>query len=463
VQLHPPNHAPPAPGVTLYEEAHERGGAVRAHYEQVLTELGRFDLPDACARVDAHLATRGVGFGGGSQGFTVDAVPRILGAGEWEELAAGLEQRVRALNAFVRDAYGEREAVAAGVVPAAVIDGASYFEHPLAGRLPEGTPIVIAGLDVVRDTTGEFLVLEDNTRTPSGLAYAVAAREALDLCLALPGRRRAVSSDPLGRALAAAGPEGGHAVLVTDGPRNSAWYEHEALARRLGLPLVLPADLDPRADGLYVREGGGTRRVDVVYRRTDEDRLVGDDGRPTVIGAALLEPWLRGQVVLANAFGAGVADDKLTHAYVEDLVRFYLGEEPRLRSVHTYDPSRPEVLEEVLDRFEEMVVKPRAESGGNGIVVCPHAEPADVERARAAVVADPGAFVVQDVVWFSRHPTVVGDRLEPRHVDLRAFVVTTGDEAVAVPGGLTRVALDAGALVVNSSQDGGAKDTWVLE
>jgi uncharacterized circularly permuted ATP-grasp superfamily protein len=216
------------------------------------------------------------------------------------------------------------------------------------------------------------------------------------------------------------------------------------------------------ADGLYARIGGRLRRVDVVYRRTNEDRLIGADGRPTEVGSLLHEPWRRGQVGLVNAFGSGVADDKLAHAYVEDMIRFYLGQEPLVPSVHTYDLSRPEVVEDVLTRVDELVIKPRDGSGGHGVLVGPHAQEGDRAAMAAAVRDRPEEYVAQEVVRLSRHPTVIDGRLQPRHVDLRAFVFLAGDHAAALPGGLTRVALGAGALVVNSSQDGGAKDTWVL-
>jgi uncharacterized circularly permuted ATP-grasp superfamily protein len=257
------------------------------------------------------------------------------------------------------------------------------------------------------------------------------------------------------RAIAAAGDS---PAVLTDGPSNSAFFEHRAVARALGAPLVTIADLDVRADGVYC-DG---RRIDVVYRRTDADTLTGEDGSPAAVGEAPAEPWLDGRVTLLNAFGAGIADDKLVHAYVEDMVRFYLGEEPLLASVPTHDPGEPDVRADTLERLDELVVKPRAESGGVGVVIGTHASEADRDRAAADLRADPAAHVVQDTVWLSRHPTVVGGALEPRRIDLRAFVVCAGGEVRAIPGGLTRYALERDALVVNSSQGGGAKDTWIV-
>jgi carboxylate-amine ligase len=251
-------------------------------------------------------------------------------------------------------------------------------------------------------------------------------------------------------------------AVLTDGPANTAWWEHRTIADRLGLALVGIPDLVVADDGLYAKVDGRSRRLDVVYRRTSEDRLRGPDGRPTAVGRALEEPWLRGQVGLVNAFGAGVADDKLAHAYVPDMIRFYLGQEPLLPSVRTYDLAVPEILEDVLSRIDELVVKPREGSGGDGVVIGPHAEEADTVATAEAVRRRPEGYVAQELVALSRHPTLVDGRLEPRHVDLRAFVFLAGERATALPGGLTRVALEAGALVVNSSQNGGAKDTWVL-
>jgi len=454
-----------------YDEALEPDGAPRPHYAGLLEVLRERDLARLDADVAALLAARDVTFGGAATSlpFSVDPVPRVITAAEWAVLEAGMVQRVNALNEFVTDVYGERRIVEAGVVPRRVVEGASYHVPLLSEAAPLRTgPVTVAGLDVVRDVDGSFLILEDNVRTPSGLAYATAARDVLDALLPAPPSRRFLDPafDLLGDALRAAAPEGRTdpcIVLLSDGPANSAWYEHRAIARRLGIPLVGVSDLQPRATGLFVRDGGATRRVDVVYRRTDEDRLHDESGRLTPVGAVLLEPCLRGQVRCVNSFRTGVADDKLTHAYVEDMIRFYLGEEPLVRSVPTYDlDADAGRREELLDRIDELVVKPRAASGGHGILIGPHARAQDCTRMADAVRRDPGAVVAQETIWLSRHPTVVDGRLEPRHIDLRAFVLSIGKRVMAVPGGLTRVARDPGALVVNSSQNGGGKDTWVL-
>jgi uncharacterized circularly permuted ATP-grasp superfamily protein len=470
--------APPSPcsypvDGASFDEAFESEGVPRPHYTALMVELERVDLHELDLAVAADLFSRGATFRtaeGGDDRFPMDPVPRILTADEWELLEAGLAQRVRALNAFLADAYGERRIVAAGVVPQRVIDGADGRE-PLMDHVPvpHDAYAGMAGLDVVRRPDGEFVVLEDNVRTPSGLAYMEAARDVLDERLPITAHMTKHSIAPLydmlGTALRAAAPEGvdePSVVVLSDGPANSAWFEHETIAHRLDVPLVGLADLEPRAGRLYARVGPRLRQVDVLYRRTDEDRLCDDHDRPTPLAEALLEPLRRGTLVCFNAFGTGLADDKLVHAYVEQMVRFYLGEEPLIDSVPTYDLGEPDVLADALDRLDDLVVKPRTGFGGHGVVIVPHARREDRDRVERAIRAAPTRFIAQETISLSVHPTVCADRLEPRHVDLRPFVLTSGDDVHVIPGGLTRVAFDAGALVVNSSQNGGGKDTWVL-
>ncbi len=443
-----------------YDEAIAADGRARPAYEQVLSELAGADLATLAARVDRATRERGLDFRGpdGTGAVHVDACPRLVEASEWARLAAGLAQRARALNEFIADVYSERRIVAEGVVPARVIESADHYEPALAGAGLAESAAPVVGFDLVRGADGRLVVLEDNVRTPSGLSYAIAVREALDETLALepPGARLdpAASLDVLGAVL---GQGQGPAVLLSDGPRNAAWYEHRELARRLELGIVTPDRLELDGGRLLARVDGGEVEVATVYRRTDEDRLVDDRGEPTWVGRLLGEPLRAGRLRVVNGFGAGVADDKLVHAYVERMINFYLGEEPRLESVHTYDLSLEGVRDEALARLDQLVVKPRAGLGGEGIVICAHAEPSDRERIAAEIRARPTEFIVQETIELSSHPTVCGARFEPRHVDLRAFVV--GGELVAA---LTRVALDRGALIVNSSQNGGLKDTWAL-
>ena len=444
------------PGV--HDEAFAADGEPRPHYAPVLAALAERDPAGEADRVRRAVGATGCRFG--ATPFRVDPVPRVLTHAEWAPLAAGLEQRVRALDAFLDDVYGARRIVAEGVLPERVLQGAEHLEPELA-ELP-GPPVrvAIAGLDVIRDADGQFVVLEDNLRTPSGLAYLSAARAAVggtepDGVEPAPRPVAGPVVELLGRALRAGGER---PVIVTDGRGNSAYWEHAWLAERLGVPLVELRDLDH--DGPRLLAGG--RPVDVVYRRTDEDRLRDERGALTRVGRVLLEPLRAGTLACANALGNGVADDKLVHAYVEQMVRFYCGEEPLVRSVETFDLGDPAAREQVLDRLDEVVVKPRAGHGGVGVFVGPHATADDRDRVAALVRAEPTAFIAQDCVRFSVHPTVVDGALAPRHVDLRAFVVFDGEHAEAVPGGLSRVAFAEGELVVNSSQGGGAKDTWVL-
>lgn len=468
-----------------YEEGIAGGSNATAHDRKVWESIGGRSLKELSEAVARGCSRRGVSFKsaeGSAQAFRIDPIPRVIDAREWSELSAGVAQRVHALELFVRDVYSERQIVAAGIVPAAGLDSAVHYEPELIGMGDRiASWITVAGLDVVRDSDGSFKVLEDNLRTPSGIAYAVATREVLGEHLPPPAELHVRSLDTafktLGEGLRAAAPgsavagededqDGPTVVLLSDGQLNSAFYEHATIAAYLGLPLVLLDQLSVRGDRLYARLPGGERAVDVVYRRTDEDRLRDDRGEPTPIARLLLEPILAGTLACVNAFGTGIADDKLMHAYVEQMVRFYLREEPILRSVPTYDPTQPGVLEMVLERIGELVVKPRTGHGGHGVVIGPHAKQEDLDRTAAALARAPELFIAQETVMLSRHPTVVTDDggLELRHVDLRPFAISGGDSGGihVLPGGLTRVAFERGALVVNSSQNGGSKDTWVL-
>jgi uncharacterized circularly permuted ATP-grasp superfamily protein len=444
-------------------------------FGRLLATLEEVDLRALSRSLSDDLRERRVTFGaddgGNVEAFVVDPVPRVIERDEWAALAGGLAQRAEALEQFVADVYGERRIVAAGRVPWSAIESAEFFEPRMAQLPPaSGRWIPIAGLDVVRDGDGPFVVLEDNVRTPSGIAYAVAARDALSGHLTVPDGMRVRSLEPayewLGEALrAAAPPEAGEqpsVVVLTDGPSNSAYYEHGAIARRLGLALVRPEDLRVRSERLFAHTDDGIVPVDVLYRRTNEDRLFDAAGALTRLADILLGPLEARTLACVNAFGTGVADDKLIHSYVEEMVRFYLDEEPLLASVPTHDLSQPGVLAMALERIGELVVKPRSGHGGIGVVVGPRADPQTLARVSRELTAAPDQFIVQETVHLSRQPTVCGDELEPRHVDLRPFTFAIGDRVEVFPGGLTRVALERGSLVVNSSQRGGAKDTWVL-
>jgi len=448
-----------------FDEDRDPSGDPRHGYAAGLRALEEVDLGGLCRGVRERLERIGVSFG--ADPFVVDPVPRLITSEEWDPLAAGLAQRARALNSFLLDAYGERRIVREGVISDETIEQAEGYEPDVMGRLPQrGSPAGVIGFDVVRDPSGEFLVLEDNLRTPSGFAYAVAARRALTDALpeGFPTPRPVdpVAYELLGGALRAAAPEGCEdpfVVLLTDGPDNVAYYEHRQAAGNAGATLVTLPDLLRDGDGLVVRRpGGGTRRVDVVYRRTGDDRVRNRRGGLTAIADVLLEPWLSGDIGVVNAFGNGVADDKFVHGCVEDFIRFYLGEEPLARSVPTLTVDRVPTIAEL----RELVVKPRHGLGGDGVVIGAHAETADLKRLIGELEEHPERYVMQPIIALSRHPTVIDGRLEPRHVDLRVFAFC-GEDVALIPGGLTRVALNPGALVVNSSQKGGGKDTWVVD
>ncbi len=466
--------APEAP----FDETQSAEPTARTAYGRVLAGLDVTDLRALRADVAARLDAAGVRFGGeAGWPFTVDPVPRIIGATEWDRLAAGLEQRVRALDAFVRDAYGRRHAVAEGIVTDADIEGTEGYEVLLQGAWPAHAPALgVSGLDIIRDTDGSMLVLEDNLRTPSGMSYAIAARRAVVDALTAAG----VTPPPirdiaepfvelLGAALRRVAPAGvaePRAVVLTDGAASVAYYEHAWLAGRLGVPLVTLAELEPGpGGGLRRRDADGrAHAVHAVYRRTDSDLVHRADGRSlTPVAAALIQPWVDGQLGLVNGFGTGVGDDKLTHARAEQLIGLYLGEEPLLRSVPALKLSEPESLDRLLDDPRAHVVKARYGEGGKGVTVCRDAPSDELAALLADVRADPAHYIAQRIVALSTHPTITADgALEPRHVDLRPFVFATPDGPRTAPGGLTRVALRRGSLMVNSSQQGGAKDTWVL-
>jgi uncharacterized circularly permuted ATP-grasp superfamily protein len=402
-----------------------------------------------------------------------DIVPRIFSAREWARVSAGLEQRVRAINAFIDDVYGERRILADGVLPADIVLGNPQFCIPVAGaRPPHGIYSHICGIDIVRTGADEFWVLEDNARTPSGVSYMLENREAmLRLCPELFDRFPVAPIDSypelLRETLVACAPP--HAanprcVLLTPGHFNSAFYEHSFLADNMGIELVEGRDLEVDDDRVWMRTTEGRVQVDVIYRRIDDEFLDPLVFNPaSVLGVpGLLAAYIAGNVTIANAPGAGIADDKAIYSYMPEIVRYYTGEEPRLPNVETWRCREPASLSYVLEHLAELVVKLVDGSGGYGMLVGPTSTKAEIEQFRAALVAEPHRYIAQPTLALSTVPTMTALGLAPRHVDFRPFVLSREDKVVTVPGGLTRVALREGSLVVNSSQGGGTKDSFIL-
>lgn len=463
----PSAYAPDDRTAGAWDEALKPDGTPRASHAETIAAISRIGVDRAATDVAAEIDRAGLTFGDDAgTPFHVDPVPRMIDADEWNLLARGLTQRARALDAFVADAHGPREAVREGAIPASVLDDSPFVEPALHNLpSPPRVRVAVAGLDVVRDGEGHLRVLEDNCRTPSGLAFLLASREAVDRVLGVPGDVLDVVGTvgpALRRALLSTTPEGapdGTAVLLSDGPGNTAWWEHGRLAALMDVPLMTPNDLRADRDRLVLRRTG--EPVAAVYRRTDEDTLGGPDG-PGPIAALLLPAIRAGTLGVMNAFGCGVADDKAVYPHVPDLIRLFCGEEPLLDDLPVHDLCDPDVLTSALERAEELVFKPRDGLGGHGVTIGPRASRAELTRAIEAVRRDPGGWIAQDAVVLSTHPTVVDGALVPRHVDLRPFVVADGAGGWnLLSGALTRVALDEGQMVVNSSRGGGSKDTWV--
>jgi uncharacterized circularly permuted ATP-grasp superfamily protein len=415
--------------------------------------------------------------GSGSAGdrpFPLDLIPRILAAEEWAAIKRGVAQRMRALNAFIDDVYHAHEIVRAGIVPWSLVVSRPAFARAVYGiRPPGGVYCHVSGCDLVRDCDGSWKVLEDNVRTPSGISYVLENRVAMarlvpDLFAGY--RIRSVDDYPalLLEALSAVAPGGGSnptVVVWTPGRFNAAYFEHAFLARQMGVELVEASDLVVRDDTCYMRTTSGLMRVDVIYRRLDDDFVDPLEFRSdSLLGVpGLIRAYRAGTVAVANAFGTGVADDKAVYHYVPEMVRFYLEEEPILQNVRTYLLSDREQREHVLAHLDELVVKPTAESGGTGVFIGAGAEEDQLARQRELILQEPDRWIGQDLVQLSTAPTAIGDgSLEPRHLDLRPFAVF-GDDIRIIPGGLTRVALERGSLIVNSSRGGGSKDTWILD
>ena len=465
-------------------------GTPRGHYEplhEALTELSSEELVAIQERVTRSFSDEGITFTvyGDEEAderiIPIDCLPRVMSGLEWRHLEAGLTQRLKALNLFlddvygksrIKDLYGKPRIVHDGVIPDDVIRECPQYREEMQGfSAPHGTWVSICGIDLVRTNDG-FRVLEDNLRVPSGVSYMLANRKAAKSSLRRLYRRSRVRDvEHYGRVLLQTlremAPGGGTEptiALLTPGVYNSAFYEHMFLAHELGAELVEGRDLLVNEGFVYMRTTTGLRRVDVVYRRVDDDfvdpLVFRQDSLLGVPG--LIDAYKRGNVALVNAPGTGVADDKSVYAYVPDMVKYYLAEDPILENVETYLCRRPEDMEYTLDNLQDLVVKRVGESGGYGMLIGPHSSPEEREEYAAQLRADPAGFISQPTLALSRSPCLIDGRIEPRHVDLRPFVLH-GHKTRIVPGAFCRVALRRGSLVVNSSQGGGGKDFWVLE
>jgi uncharacterized circularly permuted ATP-grasp superfamily protein len=469
---------PAPPGV--YDEMLDAATTPRPHYAAYADWLASM-TPEQMAgkRAEADLIFRRIGItfsvygdeGGTERLIPSDVVPRIIAADEWQRLEKGLVQRVTAINRFLADIYHGQEILKAGLIPEDQILANEQFAVAMIGtRVPRDVYAHIVGVDIVRHGDGSYYVLEDNLRVPSGVSYMLSNRKMMMRLFPDLFRRyqvRPVEHYPallLQTLRAAAEIDSPTVVLLTPGRFNSAYFEHAFLAQQMGVELVEGQDLFVKDAVVYMRTTGGPKRVDVIYRRLDADFLDPLAFRPdSMLGVpGLLAAYRLGNVVICNAVGTGVADDKSIYPYVPDMVRFYLGEEPILKNVPTWQCRRPEDLAHVAAHLDELVVKEVHGAGGYGMLVGPTSTKAEIERFREVLMANPGNYIAQPTLALSSCPTFVEEGVAPRHIDLRPFVLV-GREIRIVPGGLTRVALRRGSLVVNSSQGGGTKDTWVVD
>ncbi|MEJ2026440.1 MAG: circularly permuted type 2 ATP-grasp protein [Limibacillus sp.] len=449
---------------------------LQAHLE----EIGLPSLKRRAAAAEDELYNLGITFTVYTEAEAIDrilpfdVIPRVLTADDWNTIETGVKQRVAAINLFLKDVYGKQQALKDGIVPKKLVLKNENYKKIMEGlTLPEDSYVHICGIDVVRDDSGTFQVLEDNGRCPSGVSYVVENRHLMlrtfpDLMDNIGIRPVSEYGVNLLNALAEVAPAGvmdPQIVLLSPGFFNSAYFEHVFLAREMGVPLVEGRDLYVDDDDcVYMKTVGGPKRVDVIYRRINDDFLDPEVFEPSsMLGVpGLMRSYAKGRVNLANAVGTGVADDKAVYAYMPRLIKYYLDEEPILQNVPTNICGEKEALKYTLDNLDKLVTKPVGEAGGYGVVVGPRATKAELDSLRKQVKADPAGYISQPMIRLSVSPTLIDGKVEPRHVDLRPFAVT-GKSTWVLPGGLSRVALKRGSLVVNSSQGGGSKDTWFLE
>jgi uncharacterized circularly permuted ATP-grasp superfamily protein len=464
-----------------YDEMFDAQGCPRSAYQQLyqrLLEMPPDFLQQRQQAADLTFLNQGITFTvyGDNEGteriWPYDLLPRIITAGEWSSIERGLTQRIMAINLFLKDVYHDGHILNDGVVPRQLVYSCRHYRREMRGiHVPHDIYVAVVGSDLVRLPDGRFAVLEDNLRVPSGVSYMLTNREVMKRIFpSLFGSHGVRSIDYYGQALlntllalAPFGRPDPTIVLLTPGVYNSAYFEHAFLARQMGIELVEGRDLIVHNNVVYMRTTAGLSRVDVIYRRVDDDFLDPLAFRSkSVLGVpGLLNAYRAGNVALANAIGTGIADDKAIYAYMPQIIRYYLNEEPILANIETYLLSDDLQRSHVLEHLDEMVVKAVGESGGYGMLIGPYSTAEQREVFRQRILADPRNYIAQETLAISRAPCFMNQQIEPRHVDLRPFILY-GDRVTVVPGGLTRVALQRGSLVVNSSQGGGSKDTWVL-
>jgi uncharacterized circularly permuted ATP-grasp superfamily protein len=404
--------------------------------------------------------------------FPFDLMPRIIPQSEWQYLVKGLEQRITALNLFLKDIYGEQRILKEGIIPASYILGAKHFRREFMGsKVPKDIYIHICGTDLIRGNDGEYLVLEDNARCPSGVSYMLENRQALKRTFpnffskmgVLPVKDYSSELLKVLRYIAPDGNEQPTVAILTPGVYNSAYFEHCFLARQMGVEIVEGRDLIVRDSKVYMRTTKGLHQVDVIYRRIDDDFLDPSVFRPdSLLGVpGIVNAYKAGNLSLANSIGTGIADDKVIYYFVPRMIKFYLDQDPILNNVDTYLASEEADMTYIMENLGKLVVKSANEAGGYGMLIGPSASKEEIEKFRVMIKEDPRNFIAQPTISLSRHPTYAGEQFEGRHIDFRPYILY-GEKISIVPGGLTRVALRKGSLVVNSSQGGGSKDTWVL-
>lgn len=468
---------------TFWDEMQHTEGGIRNHYKSVANGIGTLNINDLLRKeqlAQELFMNQGITFTvyfeneGIERIFPFDIVPRIVVASEWTRIEAGIKQRLKALNMFLNDIYHEQQIVKDGVIPADLIVSCPHYTREVVGiNVPHDIYVHIAGIDLIRDADGTYYVLEDNLRTPSGVSYMIENREITKRIfpdLLSDSRVRQVAQYPLllHNILMSLAPRqiaNPTIALLTPGVYNSAYYEHTFLARYMGVEMVEGRDLFVKDHKLYMKTTRGARQIDVLYRRLDDEYLDPLVFKPdSVLGVAgLMSAYRKGNVAIVNAVGNGVADDKAVYVYVPDMIKYYLNEEPILSNVPTYRLQDPEIRDYVFKNMHKMVVKRTNESGGYGMLMGNKASDKEIAEMQTEILKDPRSFIAQPIISLSTVPCLIDGKLQPRHIDLRPYALCGPDGIEIVPGGLTRVALREGSLVVNSSQGGGSKDTWVVE